>query len=126
MTIEAAKERRARETIESLTRQLADVREDRAALAAKVEEMTVAIIEANEHEGGSLDQQDAFKSVYMQAAMYPATTLARRDARIKAEALEEFTVGVEAAGWETSPLLLLNALRQQAATLRRKYEGGDV
>lgn len=118
MTTETVKDRRARQAIEALTQQLAEVREDRDALAAQVEEMTVAIIEANEHEGGSLDQQDAFKSVYIQSAMYPATTLARRDARMKAEALDDFSENLGGADQELAEI--------EASKYRQKAEGGDA
>lgn len=96
----------------------AQLMHERDALAAQVEEMTVAIIEANEHEDGSLDQKNAYRSVYMQSAMYPATSLARRDALMKAEALDDFSEKLGGTDQELAEI--------EASRYRRKAEGGDA
>ncbi|MDN3525678.1 hypothetical protein QWY79_10425 [Halomonas sabkhae] len=81
---ESAKDRRAREAIENLSRQLSDMREERDALAAHVEQIREAFMPgADGTDGGRLL---AIGYVLNQS---PTTSLARRDARMKAEAFAE-------------------------------------
>lgn len=90
MAIETAKDRRAREAIEALTQQLAEVRAEREALAAHVERLAGA---ANCYEesvdGGHAPAGDAIDDLRSAIEEKPPASLTRRDAEQQARALDE-------------------------------------